>query len=176
MSGLSHFLLIFMFISFTEKKASLKSFCKACVNHFMENNEFGIDLTQLGLETILHLSLSHPFSLRFNQIPSFLDKIGHHLKGLSKSQVATSSINVICLLQYCLLVNLENTRAFLVLRVIDSSQFIKRLLDSFRELFIAFGLPLYFEVSFVCFSLSSLFFMFILAIFPTSQSPILHIR
>jgi hypothetical protein len=136
----------FIFV-FAGTKDSLKSFCNECVSHFIESNEFGVDLTQLELETSLHLSLSHPFSLRYNQISSFLEKVGVLLDGIKTSQVSTGYENVICVLQYCLLVNLENTRAFIVLRVIDSSQFIQSLLNSFKELFIAFGLPLYFEVS-----------------------------
>ncbi|KAG7397363.1 poly(U)-specific 3'-to-5' RNA exonuclease [Phytophthora boehmeriae] len=85
----------------------------------------------------LHLSLSRPFVLRYDQIDAFVDALRAVLKWRHRFSITLQQVLV--------LLNDEKTRSFLALRVGEGEQHINRLLRCVDQCLEQFKQPTYYE-------------------------------
>jgi hypothetical protein len=70
--------------SIIERLKSLQRIVDDTVDHFLENNSFGIQRSSFEVEENLHISLSHPFVLRYHQIKPFVECFQKHCRDFQR--------------------------------------------------------------------------------------------
>jgi hypothetical protein len=70
--------------SIIEKLKSLQRIIDENIDHFLENNSFRIQRSSFEVEDNLHISLSHPFVLRYHQIKAFVESFQKHCRDFQR--------------------------------------------------------------------------------------------
>ncbi|KAL3673341.1 hypothetical protein V7S43_001057 [Phytophthora oleae] len=100
--------------------------------------ELGLGETTSTEENVLHLSLSRPFVITYDQIESFVDSLRAALKWRQRFSITLRKALV--------LVNDDKTRSFLALRVYDGEQQFIQVLHCVDECLTRFERPTYYKV------------------------------
>lgn len=119
--------------------AELHALCARAISSAQQNMARASgDSTQLVPMDAYHLSLSRPFMLQYYQIDAFVDELRAALKWRRRFVVALSDATV--------LVNDEQTRSFLALRVSSGEKELLTTIKCVDKCMKQFALPLYYEV------------------------------
>eukprot|EP01040_Poterioochromonas_malhamensis_P005220 gene5220-5596_t len=122
----------------TKQTTLLKQMILSCFHSFIE--AFPVKTSDISLIEDLHISLSQPFNLRYFLIKPFLSQLQ-----TTCARIEAKSSSVAVVNQCRLLYNNQRSRAFMTLKVIDTSKYLEKCVLHIDEVMKEYNFPVYYQ-------------------------------